>query len=446
MAEIQALAAARCAGCGTEVAPGALDCPACGRLVHAEALRKLAQDAEQATRTGDAAGAIRSWRSTLELVPQASRQHAQIAARIEALSSAGQASPEGSKRTLSTGSKLAGLGALGLLIWKLKSIVLFVATKAKLLLLGFTKVGTLLSMFASLGLYASLWGWKFALGLILSIYVHEIGHVAALRKLGIAATAPMFIPGLGAFVRLKQYPATPREDAQVGLAGPIWGLAAALAAWLLGTLTTTPLLLAVARVGAWINLFNLVPFGPLDGGRGFRALTKRQRWFACAAIGAGLLLSGEGLLLLLLGVAVRARHRGRRPRSARQRFAALVHAAGRRALALVRDCGSTSVTRSSAIGGAPRAGRRRAVCTDSRRPAFGARRSDRRPGGLTRAGRGATVTGVFGSVRKMLQPSTVSARTQSEARRVHGDALPTIERFDEQRSDWRGGNLLGATL
>jgi Zn-dependent protease len=139
--------------------------------------------------------------------------------------------------------------------------------------------------------------------LILVIYVHEIGHVAALRSLGIAATAPMFIPGLGAFVRLKQYPASPREDAQVGLAGPLWGFGAAALAWLLGTVFDWAPLLGMARVGAWLNLFNLVPFGPLDGGRGFRALTKKQRWIACAAIGAGLLVSGDGLLLLLLAVA-----------------------------------------------------------------------------------------------------------------------------------------------
>ncbi|HMJ14968.1 MAG TPA: site-2 protease family protein, partial [Polyangiaceae bacterium] len=200
-------------------------------------------------------------------------------------------------------TKLVGLGAFGMLLWKLKSILLLVATKGKLLLLGFTKAGTLLSMLASLGVYAALWGWKFALGLVLSIYVHEIGHVAALRKLGIAATAPMFIPGLGAFVRLKQYPASAREDAEVGLAGPVWGLGAALAAWLLGTFLQVPLLLAVARVGAWINLFNLLPFGPLDGGRGFRALSKPQRGLACAAIGVGLLVSGDGILFLLLGVA-----------------------------------------------------------------------------------------------------------------------------------------------
>jgi len=78
----------------------------------------------------------------------------------------------------------------------------------------------------SASLYWTIWGWKFALGVVLSIYIHEMGHVQALQRYGIKATAPMFIPGLGAVIRLKQYPADAREDARVGLAGPLWGLGA----------------------------------------------------------------------------------------------------------------------------------------------------------------------------------------------------------------------------
>src|SRR5439155_143942 len=83
-------------------------------------------------------------------------------------------------------------------------------------LLGLTKASTLFTMLLSAGVYWAAWGWKFALGVVLSIYVHEMGHVQALQRYGIKATAPMFIPGVGAVVRLKQYPASPR-DARVGL-------------------------------------------------------------------------------------------------------------------------------------------------------------------------------------------------------------------------------------
>jgi Zn-dependent protease len=196
-----------------------------------------------------------------------------------------------------------GLGALGLsalaLAWKGKFLVLLALTKAKTLLLGLTKLPTLLSMFFTVGVYTTVFGWKFALGFVLSIYVHEIGHVVALRRYGIPATAPMFVPGLGAFVRLKQYPASPREDATVGLAGPLWGLGAAVFCAMWWVATDHPLAAALAQVGAWINLFNLLPVWQLDGGRGWHALDRSQRWMATAALGLGWFLSGDTLVLIV---------------------------------------------------------------------------------------------------------------------------------------------------
>jgi len=146
---------------------------------------------------------------------------------------------------------------------------------------------------------------------VLSIYVHEMGHVQALQRYGIKATAPMFIPGVGAVVRLKQYPASPREDARVGLAGPLWGLGAAAAAYAAYLGTGGGIWAAIAHFGAWVNLFNLVPVWQLDGGRGFRALTRRQRGIAAAVIALMWLLTGEGLLVLLLVAAAVASFAGR---------------------------------------------------------------------------------------------------------------------------------------
>jgi Zn-dependent protease len=142
---------------------------------------------------------------------------------------------------------------------------------------------------------------------VASIYVHEIGHVAALRRYGIAASAPMFVPGLGAFIRSSQYPATPREDARVGLAGPLWGLYAVGACYAVHLATGWQSLAAIARVGAWINLFNLLPVATLDGGRGFASLARGQRWLAVALLAGLWAATQEGLLLLLcLGGAGRA--------------------------------------------------------------------------------------------------------------------------------------------
>jgi Zn-dependent protease len=201
------------------------------------------------------------------------------------------------RHTLLKVGSAAGIGAM--LLWKFKFILVFVATKAKLLLLGLSKSTTLFTMLLSLGVYWAAWGWKFGLGVVLSIYVHEMGHVAELRKFGIRATAPMFLPGLGAIVRLHQYPQTAREDARVGLAGPVWGLGASVATLALYYATQFPVIAAIATVGAWINLFNLLPVWQLDGARGFRSLSRQQRWVALAVIAATWAFTQEGLLVLL---------------------------------------------------------------------------------------------------------------------------------------------------
>ncbi len=155
-------------------------------------------------------------------------------------------------------------------------------------------------MLLSLSLYWKVFGWKWAFGVVASIYVHEMGHVAMLRRFGIPATAPMFIPGFGAVIRSRYYPKDVVADARVGLAGPIWGLGAALACLAIYRWTGLPAWGALAQVGAWINLFNLLPVWQLDGAHGFKALTKQQRWAAVAVIAVAWVLTAEGLLILLL--------------------------------------------------------------------------------------------------------------------------------------------------
>ena len=120
-------------------------------------------------------------------------------------------------------------------------------------------------MLLSFGVYWTMFGWPLALGLVLSIYIHEMGHMFALTRYGVKTTAPMFIPGIGALIRMQQPLGDPRQDARIGLAGPLWGLGAALAAGGLNLATGLPIFLVIARLGAFINLFNLLPFGSLDG-------------------------------------------------------------------------------------------------------------------------------------------------------------------------------------
>jgi Zn-dependent protease len=289
-----------CAGCGRALPAGALVC-ACRTLVHRAELEVLASEATDATARGDISAALAAWRSALDLLPRESGQYARVAEKVQTLSQQLDAAPEkGSNK----GKIAAGASAIGLLLWKVKGAALWVFGIGKPLLLGLTKLPTLFSMLVSIGVYWAAFGAKFAVGLIACIYIHEIGHVVALRRYGIDATAPMFIPGFGAIVRLKQYPIDVREDAAVGLAGPRWGLGASLAALTIGFVAHAPSFIAIGRISAIMNLFNLIPLGSLDGGRGFRALDKRGRVLATLAIAAAWIATSESMLVFLLIVAV----------------------------------------------------------------------------------------------------------------------------------------------
>jgi Zn-dependent protease len=164
---------------------------------------------------------------------------------------------------------LGVLAGLGVLLFKF-------AAKAKALLLLLPKLKlftTSASMLVSIGAYSLIWGWKFAIGFVLLLLVHELGHVIQLRREGIPASAPMFIPFLGALVAMKELPKDAAAEARVGLAGPVLGSLAALVPLALYGLTGDELFKALAFVGFFLNLFNLLPVLPLDGGRAMAALS-----------------------------------------------------------------------------------------------------------------------------------------------------------------------------
>ncbi len=128
------------------------------------------------------------------------------------------------------------------------------------------------SMVVSVGAYALLGGWWFGVGLVGLIFFHEMGHVVALRRQGVPASAPLFIPFMGAVIGMKQMPASAWREAQVALAGPLAGSIAAAAVWGLGAYDHSRFLVALAFIGFFLNLFNLIPVVPLDGGRAVAAL------------------------------------------------------------------------------------------------------------------------------------------------------------------------------
>ncbi|RPJ68982.1 MAG: site-2 protease family protein [Acidobacteria bacterium] len=277
-----------------------LACPSCHALVHADRLRQLASEAEEAAAREDISAQLQAWRTALDLLPAGARQRQVIAAKIDGLSREVTKGSGLGRRMGAGGGAVAG-GAL--ILWKLKALLLIAVTKGKLLLLGLTKSSTLLSMLPTFGLYWAVFGWRFAAGLIASIYVHEMGHVFALRRYGIPASAPMFIPGFGAVVRSHHHPANAHEDARIGLAGPVWGLGAAVAALAVFAAAGGAIWVAIARVGAWINLFNLLPVWQLDGARALRPLNRTQLWAALAVVVLTFAVTREGLLVLIGAVA-----------------------------------------------------------------------------------------------------------------------------------------------
>ncbi len=302
--EFESIVSSRsCPQCGTEIPKNFLACPGCRRLVYADRLNELSKNATQAERENRPSDALAFWRGALDLLPPRSKQHEALREKITDLGrQVDGLSPTGSNPSVvqeqksffgKNGGKAGLLGLLAVFL-----------SKIKLLLLGLAKLHTLLSMLLAFGVYWTFWGWKFALGFVLSIYIHEMGHVAALNRYGIKATAPVFIPGVGAFIRLQQKLTNPREDARVGLAGPIWGLGAALTAYALFRATGIMVFAAIAQIGAWINLFNLMPVWQLDGGRGFQSLSTWQRWVMLAVMGLMLYDTGEKLLMILMALAV----------------------------------------------------------------------------------------------------------------------------------------------
>ena len=188
---------------------------------------------------------------------------------------------------------LAPLAVFGLILSKFKWIALL-ALKTKFL-------GTAITMVVSAGAYALIFPVWFAVGFVVLIWVHEMGHVLQLKREGIPASAPWFIPFLGAFVAMKQMPKNALAEARVGLAGPVLGSLGALGAWGVYEVTGAPLFLGLAYIGFFLNLFNLLPMLPLDGGRAVAALSP-VFWIVGLIGVVGLLFVNPNPILIIIAL------------------------------------------------------------------------------------------------------------------------------------------------
>lgn len=157
------------------------------------------------------------------------------------------------------------------------------------------------SMLLSLVVYATIWGWRYAAGFIALLFAHEMGHYVAARQRGLDVGAPAFIPFVGAWIALKDQPVDVETEAYVAIAGPVVGTAAALAVYLWARSEDSGLLLAIAYSGLFLNLFNLLPISPLDGGRVTAALSPRI-WFLGVPILLALMLYRPSPMLVIVAI------------------------------------------------------------------------------------------------------------------------------------------------
>jgi len=192
---------------------------------------------------------------------------------------------------------LGPLVVIGVLLLKFGAKLKFLILPVMKFLPVIAKTGG--TMLLSIGAYAMLWGWKFALGFVLLIFVHEMGHVVAARKFGVPASAPMFIPFMGAFIALKGRMKNAYEEAEIGIGGPLYGSAGAAICHAVGMAMDTPLLVALAWSGYWLNLFNLTPVGQLDGGHVAQALSPWM-WLVGFAIMLWFAVTRPSIIIWLL--------------------------------------------------------------------------------------------------------------------------------------------------
>ena len=201
----------------------------------------------------------------------------------------------------------APIAVIGAIVWKFKA--------AAVAVFKFKFVGTALSGLVSTGAYALLWSWWFAVGLVVLLFIHEMGHVLEARRQGLPTTAPMFIPFLGALITMKELPHDVWREARVALAGPIVGSLGAAAFWVIGAATDRDFFTAMAYVGFFLNLFNLLPIVPLDGGRAVAALHPAFWLVGLVGLAALTVVSPNPILILILVIGglelwTRWRHRG----------------------------------------------------------------------------------------------------------------------------------------
>ena len=250
--------AQKCPRCAREIPAGALECPQCRTLVHGDQMEQLAAHARSLEAHGDLQEAREKWLACLPLLPAQSVQAEWIRNHVHELD-AGTSPQTGHSASGSTPNWVKKLGPLGPI------------------LLAVLKFKSLFSFVAFFGFYWTLWGAKFGIGFAVLILIHEMGHFIDIKRRGLPADMPMFLPGLGAYVKWNGLGVSLETRSAISLAGPCAGALAAGVCYLLWHQTGYGLWAALARTGAWFNALNLIPLWIFDGSSATNALSKLER-------------------------------------------------------------------------------------------------------------------------------------------------------------------------
>ncbi len=285
-----------CSNCTRWLPPGTLACPECHTIVYSEHLRSIALAATAEENSSKWPEARETWKQALLWLPEGTKQYAAVEQRIALIDGRLQTAQDKKAKWM---KRLGPLAPVAVFLSKAKWLIFFLS-KAKFLL---TFAG-----FA--GFYSLVLGWKFGVGFAIGILIHEMGHFVAARRLGLKVDLPIFVPGLGAYVRWYQSAmgTTLEQRADIALAGPAFGLGFAVLCGAIARATGETwvhpgLFSGLAHIGAWLNLANLAPVWILDGKRAFLALNRMQRWLTLATTLIFYGMSHE-IAFLLVGVAV----------------------------------------------------------------------------------------------------------------------------------------------
>jgi Zn-dependent protease len=251
-------------------------------------LDRLAEEAKSLEAKGDPRQARERWLMGLPLLPSNSRQAhwiVQHARSLDAVAERLQPPPASENKWA---QRLGPIGPIAVML-----------AKGKFLLAAIFKLKFLLSFLAFFGFYWAMFGAKFGIGFAALILIHEMGHYIDVKRRGLPADMPVFLPGFGAYVRWRALGVSLETRAAISLAGPLAGFFAAVLCTILWWQTGNPVWAALARAGAVLNVLNLTPVWVLDGGQAALALSKMERIILLTACLALWLLLGQGLFFLV---------------------------------------------------------------------------------------------------------------------------------------------------